>query len=57
MLKSDEIIIPSHNNFHSKITVNEDDVYLPISSVNDVLEVNNITFTPENHHVVMTQLK
>lgn len=52
MLRGDSLAIHSHNNFHSEIHLNEDDVYVPESSVNHFLTINsnrNLTFQPEAH--------
>ncbi|PZC81701.1 hypothetical protein B5X24_HaOG212145 [Helicoverpa armigera] len=57
MLKGDNIILRSHYNFHSEITVKEDEFYLRESTVNHFIADNNYTFQPEHHEEMMKTLE
>lgn len=49
MLRGENIMIHSPKMYHSEITINDQENYLPESGVNNILKEMNFTFTPESH--------
>jgi hypothetical protein len=57
MIKGDNVVIQSHNNFHSEMIISEDNLYVPESSINHVIVEKNYSIVTEDHRETLNKLK